>query len=98
MMSDEKKFNYGILSSYGTGKFYHRPGWEYYAAKVEAERKKAEETAKVVLKEKRLKMGNIFYTFSIRQRKNQKPYFVITGNIEKIGYKGSIVVFAPLPA
>jgi len=94
-MSDEKKFDYGILSSYGTGKFYHRPGWASYAAKANADRKKAEENAKVVLKEKRMNAGNTHYTFSIIQKKNTKPYLRISGYIEKTGYRGTIVVFAP---
>src|SRR5215212_5738031 len=93
-MSDEKKFNYGTLSSYG-GKFYHRPGWEHYAAKVEAEREQALQNAKVVLKEKRIKAGSSLYIFTVKRGKNGKPYLVITGNAEKIRYRGSIIVFAP---
>jgi hypothetical protein len=94
-MSDKKKFDYGILSSYGTGKFYHRPGWGHYAAKVEAERELALQNAKVVLKEKRIKAGSSLYTFIVRRAANGKLYLVITGNAEKIHYRGSIIVFAP---
>ena len=74
-MADEKQFEYGILSSYG-GKFYHRPGWEHYAAKVEIERQQALQNAKVVRKQKRIKMGNTLYDFSIREGKNGKPYLL----------------------
>src|SRR5438093_8598178 len=94
-MADEKKFDYGILSSNGTGKFYHGSDWPQYATKVDAERKKAEENAKVVLKEKRMNAGNTHYTCSIIQKKNTKPYLRISVFIEKINYRGTIVVFAP---
>jgi hypothetical protein len=84
-MSDEKEFDYGILSSYG-GKFYHRPGWEHYAAKVEAEQEERLQNARVVRKQKRVKMGNTLYDFSVREGKNGKPYLLITGIIEKSVY------------
>jgi len=38
-------------------KAYHQSGLEYYAIKAEAERAQEHENAKVVLKEKRVKMS-----------------------------------------
>jgi hypothetical protein len=95
MMSDEKEFTYGIGTPRGNGKFYHQPGWSHYAAKVEAERAQALQNAKVVLKEKRIKAGDTLYVFSVVRGKNGRPYLKITGTIEKINYRGSIVVMAP---
>ena len=83
-MADEKKFDYGILSSHGTGKYYHRPDWRAYAAKVSAERAKERENAKVVLKEKRMNAGSTHYTFSIIQSKNTKPYLRLSVFAEPI--------------
>src|SRR5262245_10482818 len=94
-MGDNGKFNYGIGTRFGNGKACHQPGWEYYARKAEAERDELLQNAKVVLKEKRIKAGNTLYTFTIKQSKSGKPYLVISGNVEKISYRGSIVVFAP---
>ena len=62
---------------------------------MNAERKRAEENAKVVLKEKRMNAGSTHYTFSIIQKKNTKPYLRVSVYIEKIDYRGTIVVFAP---
>jgi hypothetical protein len=42
-----------------------------------------------------MKVGNTLYTFTVKQGKNGKPYLVISGNIEKLKYRGSIVVFEP---
>ena len=92
-MADEPRRPY--LTDLQTTKFYHRPGFAYYAVKREAERRKAEENAKVVLKEKRMNAGNTHYTFSIIQKKNTKPYLRINVFMEKINYRGTIVVFAP---
>jgi hypothetical protein len=83
------------VTSYQSTKAYHRPGWEAYAKKVEAERELERQNAKVVLKEKRIKAGSSLYIFSVKRGKNGKPYLVITGNAEKIHYRGSIIVFAP---
>ena len=93
-MSDEKKYDYGILSSYG-GKFYHRPEWKAYAAKVEQERALHLKNAKIVLKEKHIQAGGALYTFTAIRGKNGKPYIKITGEIKKVNYKGSIVIQAP---
>jgi len=72
-----------------------QPGWEYYAQKVEAERNERLENAKVVLKETHMNAGNTHYTFSIVQKKNTKPYLRISVCIEKMNYRGTIVVFGP---
>jgi len=48
-------------------KVYHQPGWEHYAAKVEAEREQPLQNARVVLKEKRMKVGDTLYTFTVKQ-------------------------------
>src|SRR5215213_9536221 len=92
-MADEPKQPY--LTQFQATKAYHRPGWEHYAAKVEAERKIREANAKVVLKEKRMNAGSTHYTFSIVQQKNTKPYLRISVFVEKHNYRGTIVVFAP---
>src|SRR5436190_22931694 len=92
-MADEPQRPF--LTDFQSTKAYHRPGWEHYAAKVEAERERALQNAKVVLKEKRIKVGSSLYIFSVKRGKNGKPYLVITGNAEKIHYRRSIIVFAP---
>jgi hypothetical protein len=92
-MADEPKRPY--LTPLQSTKAYHQPGWEAYAAKVNAERKKAEENAKVILKEKRMNAGSTHYTFSIIQSENTKPYLRISGFIEKKNYRGTVVVFSP---
>ena len=84
-----------FLTDFQSTKAYHRPGWEHYARNVEIERQQALQNAKVVRKQKRLKMGNTLYDFSIREGKNGKPYLLVTGIIEKVNYRGSVVVFAP---
>src|SRR5215212_2704489 len=92
-MADEPKRPY--LTQFQATKAYHRPGWEHYAAKVEAERQKAFEDRKVVLKEKRMNAGSTHYTFSVVQKRDTKPYLRISVFAEKIDYRGTIVVFAP---
>ena len=71
-----------FLTDFQAAKAYHRPGWEAYARKVEAECEREHQNAKVVLKEKRMKVGNTLYTFTVKQGKNGTPYLVISGNIE----------------
>ncbi len=90
-MTDEKPF----LTPFQATKAYHRPGWEYYAQNVEAERSERLANAKVVLKEKHMNAGSTHYTFSIIRKKNTKPYLRITVFVEKINYQGTIVVFEP---
>ncbi|SRR6266496_5260820 len=90
-MSDEKPF----LTSFQATKAYHRPGWEYYARNAEAERNERLANAKVVLKEKHMNAGNTHYTFSIVRKKNTKPYLRISVFIEKMNYRGTIVIFGP---
>ena len=90
-MSDEKPF----LTSFQATKAYHRPGWEYYARNAEAERNERLANAKVVLKEKHMNAGNTHYTFSIVRKKNTKPYLRVSMFIEKMNYRGTIVIFAP---
>jgi hypothetical protein len=94
-MTDARKCAYGIGTPYAHGKAYHQPGWKYYAEKAEAERRTQLQNAKIVLREKRMKMGDTRYTFTVKQGKNGKPYLVITRDIAKINYRGSIVIFAP---
>jgi hypothetical protein len=55
-------------------KLYQQPGWERYVAKVEAEKEQQLKNVKVVLKEKRIKMGDTLYTFVMKQGKNGKRY------------------------
>src|SRR5690348_3899892 len=92
-MGEEPKRPY--LTEFQAAKAYHRPGWEAYARKVEQERELQRQNAPIVLKEKRMKTGNTDYTFSVIQRKNEKPYLRISGYIAKTDYRGTIVVFAP---
>jgi hypothetical protein len=93
-MADEPKRPY--LTDLQATKFHHQPGWAAYAAKLEAERKEREQNARVVLKEKHMNTGSARYTISVIQRKKgEKPYLRISGYIEKTGYRGTIVVFAP---
>jgi hypothetical protein len=94
-MADVPQPQRPFLTDFQSTKAYHRPGWEHYAAKVEAEREIERQNAQVVLKEKRMKVGNTLYTFTVKQGKNGKPYLVISRNIEKLNYRGSIVVFEP---
>ena len=92
-MADEPKRPF--LTTFQATKAYQRSGWEAYAQKVEAERERALQNAKVVLKEKQIKAGSSLYIFTVKRGANGKPYLVITGNAEKIHYRGSIIVFAP---
>ena len=94
-MAEEQKGDYGTLSNFGTRKYGLRPGWEEYARKAEREQEIRLQNAKLVLKEKRMKAGNTLYVFTAIKGKNEKTYLKITGTIEKINYKGSVVVMAP---
>jgi hypothetical protein len=94
-MTDNQEPDRPFLTRFQSMKAYHRPRWEAYARKAEAEREIERRNARIVLKEKRMKVGDTLYTFTVKQGKNGKPYLVISGNIEKLNYRGSIVVFAP---
>src|SRR6266540_767323 len=90
-MTNDRPF----LTDFQATKTYHRPGWASYAAQAEADRRKAEENATVILKEKRMNAGSTRYTVSVIQSKNTKPYLRVSVFMEKHNYRGTIVVFGP---
>jgi hypothetical protein len=94
-MADNQEPDRPFLTPLQSTKAYHRPGWEHYAAKVEAQREIERQNAQVVLREKRMNAGSTHYTFSIIQKKNTKPYLRVSVFVEKHNYRGTIVIFAP---
>jgi len=80
---------------YATGKYYHRPEWPQIAAKFEAERRRREANAPIVLRKKHINLGGTHYTFFLLQKKNHKPYLKVSMMSERLDQRGTISISAP---